>query len=218
MMKMKKVFVIVIAVLFYACSPTTMITGTWKSPTATKPYENILVAALTSHAVAKATIETDMVNLLSRYDIKASKSIDLFPPDISSSDSDRQRLMHKVHGKGIDAILTISILKKETESRYDNTLGPYDPYRYEYYGSFWGYYSFWYPYSYNPDYYTARIYYIETNLYNAKTEKLEWSAQSRTYDFQDLSTFSKEFAKSIVDRLAQDNIIKNVVKSKSASR
>jgi hypothetical protein len=201
---MKKVIAGLLILIFSGCVPATMITGSWKSPTLqSKQYESILVAALTSHTVAKATVETDLADLLVKDGINVTKGIDLFPPQMINADSDRQKLMHKIRGKGIDAILTVSMIKKQTEMRYD---GPAPGY--EYYQNFWGYYSYWYPSFYNPAYYSEQVYYIETNLYDAKTEKIMWSAQSRAYDLLDLPTFSKQFAQSIVSKLEQDQAIK----------
>src|SRR5436853_2837133 len=152
-----------------------MITGTWKSPSySSKSYETILVTALTNHAVPKATVENDMAVLLSKNSVSAYKSIDLFPPDITNSDSDKVTIMRKVQGMNIDAILTISMLKQETETRYVNRQAVYDPFAYNYYRNFWGYYSYWYPYSYSPGYYDEKVYFIETNLYDVKTEDLVW--------------------------------------------
>ncbi|HMG14011.1 MAG TPA: hypothetical protein VK590_01120 [Saprospiraceae bacterium] len=206
---MKKLLLLLI-VIIDSCSPSTMITGSWKSPSfKTKNYKNILVAALTDHAVAKSTVENDMTEMLAKQQIKASKSIELFPIKMSNSESDRESLMRKIQNKKIDALLTISLLKKETESHYLDNSALYDPVsHYGYYNNFWEYYSFWYPITYNNDYYTETIYYIETNLYDAKTENLVWSIQSKTYDQLELPSFSKEFAKIIVDKLKKDGILK----------
>jgi hypothetical protein len=207
---MKKLIVLILLASLNACAPVTVITGSWKSPDyQSKNYKNILVAALTSHAVSKATVENDLSALLNSYNITATKSINLFPPEISNSDSDRNTIMQKVKGKNIDAILTVSLLKKETESRYLRGAYPYNPeLRFDYYRSFWGYYTYWYPYGYSPEYYTESTYYFETNLYDTKTEELVWSAQSQTYDFADLSKFSKDFANGIVNKLKADGILK----------
>lgn len=203
------------AVLLCACTTPTMITGSWKSPAYNqKNYESIVVAALTSNVVGKSAIERDLSDLLSKENITASRSIDLFPPKMNASDSDKVALMKAVKGKGTEAILTITLLKKETESRYVPGYA-YNPYQFGYYRSFGGYYSYWYPYSYNPGYYTENtIYYLETNLYDAKTEELVWSAQSRTYDNDDLASFSKEFSKSIVAKMRADGLLR----SESASK
>jgi len=186
-----------------------MITGTWKSPALDlKNYENFLVAALTNNTVGKSAVENNLAEMLGKYQIAASKGIDVFTPEASNSDSDLVRIQNNVHSEGFDAILAVSLLKKETESRYvRDRYALYDPFHYDHYQSFGGYYSYWYPYTYNPDYYTEKVYYIETNLYDAKTEKLVWSAQSKTYYMDDLSSFSKGFAKSIVAQLRKDGII-----------
>jgi hypothetical protein len=204
---MKKILIIIPVIFLASCADTTMITGSWKSPSVKSNYNNILVAALTSHAVAKKAVEDDLTEALSQYNVHASKSIDLFPPEVSNSDSDRVTLMNKIHGKNIDAILTVSVLKRETETRYVGHRYPYDPFRYDYYWNFWGYYSYGYPYWYRNDYYTEKIYYIETNLYDSKTEKLIWSAQSKTYDLLNTPAFSKEFAKNIVNKLKEDGLL-----------
>jgi len=171
---MKKSQLIFILIIIISSCSSTVITGAWKSSTLTdaNKYQNILVAALTSQTLTKATIESDLALRMSDYPINVSKSIDLFPPKMRNSDSDKVAIMNKVRGKNVDAILTISVFKKETETRYVNHRSPYDPYRYNYYRSFWGYYSYWYPNSYSPDYYTDTVYYIETNLYDTKTENL----------------------------------------------
>ncbi len=167
-----------------------------------------MVAALTNHAVSRSTVENDIVAQLKKNEVNASKGIDLFPPNMSSSDSDKVAVMRKVHDKTIDAILTVSIIKQATESHYTGDVYAYNPLgNYYYYRDFWGYYSYWYPYFYAPTYYTEKVYYIETNLYDAKTEDLVWSVQSKTYDALELPAFSKDFAKTIVHKLKKDGII-----------
>ena len=188
-----------------------MITGTWKSPSSeSKNFNSVLVAALTSNTIAKSTVEKDITDLLNKKGIKAYPGIEMFPPDISNSDSDRVTIIQKVKGKKIDAILTIALLRTETESRYEDFDHPYNPtVRFGYYRNFWGYYSYQHPYGYDPQYYTEKIYYIETNLYDVSSEDLIWSAQSKSYDIGNLEKFSKEFAASIVKKLSEDGIVKN---------
>ena len=210
---MRRIVLILLVLTLKACAPATIITGSWKSPTntsASKSYENILVAVLNNHTVEKAALENDLVGELGRYSIKVTKSIDLFPPEVSNSDSDRVAIINKVHSKDIDAILMVSLLSKQTDSRYVQRRYPYNPGRYTYYNDFWGYYSYRYPYAYSPGYYTEKSYYMETNLYDAKTEKLIWSAQTETYDVDNLTAFSKDYSKAIVNKLAEDGILKPV--------
>lgn len=110
---------------------------------------------------------------------------------------------------GADAILTVSLIDKETDTRYVPGSYDYAPYpRYNFYGRFWGYYSYWYPVIYTPGYYVnEKTYYIETNLYDANTQELVWSAQSETYSPSGLHDFASEYAQLIAKKLKQENVI-----------
>ncbi|MES2140600.1 MAG: hypothetical protein V4511_12910 [Bacteroidota bacterium] len=205
-----------IVALFIGCGPSTVITASWKSPGASsEKYSRILVAALTSNTIAKVTLENEVVLALGNG-INALKSITEFPPDIHNSDSDKETIMNNAKNKNVDAILTISLINKETETRYVPGINSYNPIvGYNYYDNFWGYYSYRYPYSYDPGYYVQhKIYFIETNLYDVKSEKLIWSAQSRTYTPAGLQTFSKEFSKIIVEKMKKEGLINGDIASK----
>jgi hypothetical protein len=212
---MKKFLMVLLIIYSAGCAPTTMITGSWKSPAlSSKNLNSILVATLTSNTIAKSVLEKDITDLLNQKGIKTYLSIEMFPPDVSNSDSDRVIIMQKVKGKNIDAILTIALLRTGTESRYVDSSSPYDPAgRFGYYRNFWGYYSYWYPYAYDPQYYTETVYYIETNLYDVASEDLLWSVQSKAYDIGNLQKFSKEFAGTIVNKLTTDGIVKKDLSS-----
>lgn len=212
-MKLKILLILLTPLLIIGCGPSTVITATWKSPaSATKKYNRIMVAALTSNTIAKETVENEIAMVLSNS-ATVLKSITEFPPDITNSDTNKVIILNKVKDTNVDAILTVSLINKETESRYIPGRSPYDPLGYSYYNSFWGYYSYIYPFAYNQGYYIQeRTYFIETNLYDVETEKLVWSAQSKTYNPEDLKTFSKEFANIIVSRLKKDGILNGSTK------
>lgn len=210
-MKTVNWLLLLIPTLAVCCSPSTVITASWKSTTAkSQPYSRIIVAALKSNTIAKETVENDIATILGTS-TEILKSISEFPPDISNSDTDKVAIMNKVKNKNIDAILTISLVNKETDTRYIPGRAPYNPVNgYPYYDNFWGYYSYWYPNTFNQGYYIEdKVYFIETNLYDVKTEKLIWSAQSKTYNPLDLKTFSKEYSTLIAKKLKQDGLIKH---------
>lgn len=203
------IFLFSIPLIFlYGCYPTTQITGSWKNPKqAERNYHSIFIAALTGNTIAKSTLENDLETALTKYGVTISKSIDAFPPSFEKDSIPRSELMKKVRKNGNEAILTVSMLKKETESRYVG--GPYTPMTWGYYGSFWGYYNYWYPHTYADSYYTKEsIYYLETNLYDATTESLVWSAQSKTYSYEGLVEFSKEFSNVVVEQMKKEGIVK----------
>lgn len=196
-----------------ACSASTEITGSWKNPAAaTNNLSNILVTALSDNTPARQTVENDLAAALSQNGIKAEKSIDVLPPSFTKGDKpDKDVLLDKVRGTGVTAILTVALINKETENRYVPGNYGYEPIpRFGYYGRFWGYYTNWYPTLYSPGYYTEdKVYFIETNLYDANTEELLWSAQSETYNPNSLSTFSKEFAGVVIAKMKQDGVIRS---------
>jgi hypothetical protein len=167
------------------------------------------VAALSENTSAKSIVENDLAAKLQQEGVQVSKSIDLFPPRVSDSENDKEELMNRIRNDGVDAILTLSLIDEETETRYVPGGYGYAPYpRYPYYGRFWGYYDFWYPQLYQPGYYTEdKVYYIEANLYDTETENLIWSAQSETYNPSNLHSFSREFVDVITRRMKVDQVL-----------
>jgi hypothetical protein len=207
-MKKTMVGAVMFALVMAACAPSSKITSTWKSDkSAGKKYNSVFIAVLTGNTIAKSAIEEQFDQAFTAYKVSAAKSIDEFPPKFSHDSIPKDEIMRKVKQKGSQSILTISILKKTTESRYVS--GVYSPgMRWGYYNNFWGYYSYWYPFVYSPDYYVNEdIYYMETNLYDITSEELVWSAQSQTYDVDNLKNFSKEFARSVVSKMNEDGIL-----------
>jgi hypothetical protein len=198
------------AAFIVGCTTTnTNITGSWKNPAQTTNYNSILVTALAGHAVDRSTIETELAAAFGSNGVHAISGIDKFPPNFHATDSDKQAFMELVHQTNADAILTISLLKEETQTRYVPGNVRYDPFSGPvYYRTFYGYYRHWYPYVYDPGYYVEdKTYYIETNLYDAKTEDLVWSAQSETYSPITLPDFAKEFAEIMIAKMKEDGMI-----------
>jgi hypothetical protein len=208
---MKKIVnLFVIAVFAVACSPSTEITGAWKNPNSSAKVNSILVTALTGKANIRQTLENDLTAALQREGIQATKSFDIMPPTFTQGkEPDREELLKKINGTNVDAILTVALIDTETENRYVPGNVGYAPItRYRYYGRFWGYYTNWYPTLYSPGYYQEeKTYFLETNLYDAKTEELIWSAQSETYDPAGMKALSKELASVLMERMKKDGVI-----------
>jgi len=208
MKKLASLFLAVVIIV--SCSPTTKITGSWKNPKQpSSEVQTIFIAALTGNIIAKSTLENNMSDALIKQKINTIKSVDEFPPSLLKDSISKEVIMDKIKKKSHQAILTISLLKKKTESRYIRGSTAYTPMaRFGYYDNFYGYYSYWSPYAYSPGYYVKDdVYYLESNLYDSKTETLIWSAQSKTYSYDGLSSFSKTFAKVIVKKMKEDGVI-----------
>lgn len=208
----KYIAFLLFAIMLNACGTSTMITGSWRKPNATaNGYHNIFIAAMSSNIPAKQAVEAGLQAQLQQKGLTVVKSVDVFPPNFSTQTGQKKELvLSKIQSTNADGILTIALLKKETENRFIRTgSGYWNPgIRYGYYNRFWNYYSNWYPSLYAPGYYDQeQVYYLETNLYDAKTEELIWAAQSETYDPSSIDSFLKGYVKSILEQMQKDGLI-----------
>jgi hypothetical protein len=210
-MKTQKRHLLWLLALLTACGTNTMITGSWhKNNANVNGYRKIFVAAMTSNIPVKQAVENGLQEQLSQKGLTIEKSVDVFPPNFSTqTGAKRELILDKIQGTGADGILTVALLRQETESHYVRGNAYYNPgIRFGYYNRFWNYYSNWYPSVYSPGYYDQqKVYYLETNLYNAKTEELIWAAQSKTYDPTNLDSFLKGYIKAIETQMIKDGLI-----------
>jgi len=193
-----------------SCGTATDITGSWKKPGATaNQFKSVFVSAFTTDIPAKSAIENGLENMLEPR-LEVYKSIEAFPPDFESANrTDQAALLNKIRSTNADAIMTVALVDKDKEQRYVPGSAGYNPMlRYGYYGMWSTYWGYWHPLYYSPGYYvTDKIYYLETNLYNAKTEELIWSAQSETYNPSDINSFLKGYLKSLEKQMVEDGLI-----------
>ena len=213
---MKKQFapliMIAFLIFFSACSPSTRITGSWVDPTVRqRPMENrsVFIASLTRNIEVRTKLENEMAAQAATRNIKAVKSIETFSPEFYQSLPSKQQLLSQIQGTGVTSILTVSLIKKESEQRYVRGNTQYMPYRsFGWYGGFYNYYNYMYPTLYDPGYYvTDKTYFLESNLYDAKTEKLIWSAQSETVNPGSIDAFVKEYPKVLLAQMVKDGLL-----------
>lgn len=202
---------ILFTALLSACGTTTNITGSYKAPGVTQlAYKKIFVSALTEKAAVRQSVEKGIADYLATKGISAVTSTAIFPPDFHSSgnDKDKDLVLQKIREAACDALFTIALIDKENEARYVPGSGAYPINAYGHYGTFGAYYNYGYGSFYSPGYYTNdKIYYLETNLYDATTEKLVWSAQSKTYDPTSLDSFLQGYLKAVNERVVKDGLV-----------
>jgi hypothetical protein len=145
--------------LLTACGTTTLITSSWRKDHASaNGYHNIFIAAMNNNIPVKQSVENGIQQRLQGKGLTVEKSIDVFPPDFSNqTGAKRQLILNKIQSTGADGILTVALLRKETESRYVPGGGYWNPgLRYGYYGRFWSYYNNWSSQVYAPGYYDEK--------------------------------------------------------------
>lgn len=203
---------LLLVIIASSCGTTTMITSSWRKPNATvNNFKTIFVTALTSNIAAKQAVENGLQTHLQEKGLTVAKGIDVFPPNFASQNTQQRNMVwSKIRATGAEGILTIALLKKETETRFVPTGRSYwNPgLRYGYYNSFWNYYNRWYPDLYAAGYYDSdQVYYLETNLYDGRNEELLWTAQSKTYEASSIDSFLKGYLKTIYQQMQKDGLI-----------
>jgi hypothetical protein len=183
------------------------VTSSWKSPEAAgKTYKTVFLMALVQNQSAKNIIETDLEKAATAKGYKVYKSSEVFAPNFQQGQlPDKQVIIEKVKSLNCDALLTVALVDKQSETRYvPGTTTMYAPYGA--YGMGWGgYYGYMGSAMYSPGYYTTeKTYFMETNIFDVASEKLVWSAQSEAYDPSSISKFSRDYTAVLADRIAKD--------------
>jgi hypothetical protein len=200
--------VVIVFILFESCSPANKITYSWSNTDfkAGKPFKKIFLAALVNNPHVRTHLEEDMWLTAKANGFDTERSWDYFPPSFSKPNPpSRELMMEKIKNLGCDLIFTITLTDKQSETRYvPRNLGYYGPY--SGYGlQFRGFYSYWYPYAYDPGYYvTDKTYFMEGNLFDAETETLIWSVQTKTINPGSIEKFSKALIESMLERSIED--------------
>jgi hypothetical protein len=208
-MKFKLVSLLLFTLLMSGCGPSQKITSSWSDPDATSkgPYNKVFVVALSPNSNANYDIEDQMAKVLNTRGFRVARSTDIFPPKFSiTSDLTREQLTAAIAKTGSDAVLVLALLdSKSVESYNPGTV--YAPVNYGYYGSFYGYYNYYYPVVYSPGYYSVdKTFYLECNLYDLASDKLVWSIQSEARNPKDLHSWFKAYANMLISHLKRKGL------------
>ncbi len=192
------------------CGTSQTVTNYWQNPkrSPNRPYKSIFIMAVTQNAAARNTVETELAAALEERGFGAVKSVDALPGTFSKpAPTSKEEMLAKLRELKCDGVFTVSILDVKSDQRYvpgtTTYATAYAPYpQYSYYGNFYGYYSTMYPAVSTPGYYTEdKTYFLESNLYDAATEEIQFSMQSKAWNPSNLSTFSRGYVKLLMEQL-----------------
>ena len=134
---------LVAAVSLGACSTTTRITGSWKDPAvdaSTGESKSVLIVPLSRNIELRTKLEDALAAKAAEQNIEAVKSSDIFTPDFFQVLPGREELLGQIKQTGVDAILTVSLIDTESETRYVRGSTHYAPMPvYSWYGGFYTY-------------------------------------------------------------------------------
>lgn len=205
---------VLIAIVLFSCGTNTQIVGAWTKDNiaANTSYKKVFIAALTPNTNVQNALENNLASAARERGIEASTSKQTFSKTFTESNQPtKSEILDKVRAESADAIFTVTLLDKESETRYvPGSTTYYAPMSYGgYYGNFYSYYNTMYPMTYDPGYYkTDKIYYLESNLYDANTEELIWSAQSKTVNPSNIDSFARDYTQAMINELIKDGVLK----------
>ena len=187
-----------------SCATTTLNT-VWKDDSYQGQITNVLVMGVSKQLVRKRFFEDEFVRQLQSHGLSATSSYRIFP---SEGMLEKDTILSKIREMGIDTLLITRMVDKKTVETYvPGTVYHYAPPRA--YGRWHGHYAASYGAVYEPGYtITDEVVVLETNLYDAKSEEIIWSALSETVKEGPEERVIRNFIKLMVKNISKTNLIK----------
>jgi hypothetical protein len=208
---MKKVLVLLtpLFLLLAACSSTNVL-NSWKDKEVVEQttLKKVMVLAMLpeKQRVLRQEMETEMVEDLQKRGFTAVSSLQEYGPKSFIGMNEKQ-VMQQLDKSKIDGIITIGLQDTETSEHYTPGTVRYEPYAVRY-NRFYRTYQTFYERVYTPGRTDQQTnYFFETNLYQLNSNKLLYSAQSKSFDPSSASQIAKEVSKAVVKDMEKNNIL-----------
>lgn len=212
---------ILVMALFISSCATTQLTSDWKNPSYHGQPQKILVIAVAKKPANKRIFEDEFVRQLKARGVNAVASYTLMP---DKKQSDHEAIAAQMKEHGADAVLISRLVSKKTVQTYVPGTVNYQPANYgnwrhnqspgsayypPNYGNWRDYYGHGYQTVYTPGYMAEDEYAImESNLYDAKNDKLIWSAESETGILGSDQNQIKSYIGVMLDTMAGQKLLK----------
>lgn len=213
---MKRVWVlsvVIVAVVFAACSSTKESTGVWvdKEKIKGKAYDNFFVIVMTADIEARVRMENDLAATIISRGHKAVKSYEVLPADLKDPKPPAvDALIEKIKASDCDAVFVASLLDKNDDIRYSSG-GTHYTMRtgYAWSGTFFGYYSHYYTTVSTPGYYSNdKTYFMQSNLFDKASQELMCSVQSEIFNPSSLPSLSRTYISTLMKQLEKAKLLK----------
>jgi len=188
------------------CGTTTKLTGSWEqNPDETYHFKKIAIIGIAKVADVRKMVEDNIETLLREQGINAVGGLTFLPPEATKENISPELVKAFLTSEGADAVITISMLRRQDRKEVTGGGYYYVPYSNAYFGDYYGQMSNYY---YSPGYeYTSTDVFLETNLYSFPEGKLLYSAQTETVDFSSAEIAASQLSKEIVKDLTDKKVV-----------
>jgi hypothetical protein len=202
---------VLIGMLLAGCSTTTL-SGSWKSPDYTGKVKKVYIVGMAKQDTTRRILEDGFNRKLSAHGVTGLSSYKDFP---ASKEADEAKITANIKANGADSVLMTHVTGKRTEEVVNpgriTTTGPTYGGRYydrPYYNNYGSYYNQRREVTYEPATISQfEIITVEANLYDAKTNKLIWSAQLETVLENNIQTLVDDFVETVVKDMSSKGLI-----------
>lgn len=207
--------IILISFLMSGCSSTTL-TGSWRSPDHLRPVKKIYIVGVSKQETHRRIFEDEFGQELQMYGVKTVPSY----KDLKNAQkADQELILKKVKANSADALLLTRILSKRTEqvvhpgritaySSGPSYYGQGSYYPRPYYRNYRDYHDRRYEMTYEPATISKfQVITIESNLYDAASGELIWSARLETVMEGTMQSMIRDFIKVVTKDLLNQGVI-----------
>ncbi|TNF53086.1 hypothetical protein EP227_06475 [bacterium] len=179
--------VLIVLMVVTSCAPTTKLTSLWRDDRYDKPLNNVMVIGVAKRPASRRIFEREFTYQFKERGVNAVPSFQVLP---SEEMLEKETIVSKIKEMDIDTVLITSLTDQKvvsTQVRY-----------YQRYAS-----------SYK-EVYKDKLVSLETNLFDAKTEKLIWAATSDTFlkDGANVNNEIRNLVNIMIKQLSDDGLLK----------
>ncbi|MFA8299714.1 MAG: hypothetical protein ACEPOV_06110 [Hyphomicrobiales bacterium] len=194
--------IIITMVVVQACSPTTL-TQIWKSPDYKgSAFKEVAIIAVFPSQGFSNRFEEIVSQELEKAGVKNEIGYKILGEKRKMK---KQRMANMIAKSGADAVLVFKfrgVNKRKTFYPGNVSVFP------DFYYSYYNYWFYTYDVVRTPGYVqTDRWVRVESNLYDAKPDKLIWTAESETINPDGVENLAINIAKAVIHKLAMENLI-----------
>ncbi len=200
-----KLSVLVLLFALNSCAPS--MSAVWQKENYTaRPFKKMAVIAIGKNLEYRQEMELALIaNIRERYpNVELVSGLSLFPPNVQASKWEESQINALLTQKGIDAVLTTSLVDNYTTQDIDYPVGGYYYPAYHRVGRYM--YSTYNGIYTSPTYDVSQNYVFQSSLFDLKEtgnkeNELVWQGQSNVMDPSSIESAASSYAKNLINFL-----------------